>query len=840
MPTDLRALEDFGRRLVSDPAECLTYEADAGFDRAVPDAVFYPESAEDVQRIVRWAAEQNVPVVARGAGTGLAGGAVAERGGVVVVPARMDRVEIDADGRAALVEAGAVNLEVEAAAGRAGLTYPPDPSSGRSCQIGGNLGTNAGGPHCFKYGVTTNFVTGVEAVLADGRLVRLGGRAADPPEVDLTALVVGSEGTLAVVTRAWLRLLRRPPGVRTLMASFESLERAGEAVSAVIAAGLVPATLEAIDQRGMKVIEAYRASGLPADAGAVLIAEVDGYEAGLEAQQTELAAVLERHGGYDLRVARSEEERQRIWYGRKSAAGAMARVAPSYYLTDLTVRRSRLAAVLGEVHAICDRYRLETASFFHAGDGNLHPLIPYDPRDRDWTDRAHRAIEEITALAAAEDGSITGEHGVGMEKRRYMPLMCSGAELAAMRDVKLAFDPQELLNPGKVLPAELPPATRAEPVEPGGDVCEPATAEEAAGLLRALSDAGRTARIGGRRRGADVAISTAKLSGVSTFAPEDLYLTAGAGTPVAELEAFLEPHGLLAPVRAPWPETTVGGLVAANLNAPLRLRYGGLRDLVLCATVALADGRRLRAGRPLVKNVAGYDLAKAFVGSFGTLGLLTDVTLKLTAAPRARRTLALGVDGLAAGLELADRARARALVASAVVLEADGNGRGGTLLYTAEGRAEDVDAELEAVAAAWYLEPEEARRSGTDAWAAFLRAADEESLLVRLGVPVKDLAPCLTALPEHPGARWLVDAAAGLAYGVWQPDDAGAARAWLEALRRPALELGGYAVAQAVPARLAGEIDRWGFRPEALDVMRRLKERWDPAGILEPGTFVVG
>ncbi len=853
------------RQLVADPVERLTYESDAGLDRALPDAVFYPETADDVRRIVLWAERHDVPLVARGAGTGLAGGAVAERGGIVVVLTRMSRLRsLDAAGRAMVVEAGAVNLEVEARARDTGLYYPPDPSSGRSCLIGGNLGTNAGGPHCFKYGVTSNYVTGVEVVLAGGRVVRLGGAVADLPELDLCALVVGAEGTLGIITRAWLRLLREPPGVRTLMVSFESLERAGEAVSAVIASGLVPATLEAIDQRGMKVIEAACPAGLPVDAGAALIVEVDGYSEGLDAQCSELTAILERHGGYDLAVARSEEARQRIWYGRKSAAGAMARVAPSFYLTDLTVRRSRLAAVLGKVHEICGRFSIETASFFHAGDGNLHPLIPYDPRDRDWTERAHRAIEEITALCVAEDGSITGEHGVGMEKRRYMSMMYSDAELAAMRDVKRAFDPAGLFNPGKVLPDELPAPSLAEPVTIPGDVVTPSGVNELAGVLRALSEAGRPVRVGcgagvppahtpgAARAGANgVWLSTAGLRGVTTFAPQDLYLTAGAGTPVDEIAAHLRPHGLIAPLLAPFPGMSLGGLVASNLNAPQRMRYGGLRDLTLCATVALADGRVLRAGRPLVKNVAGYDLPKIFVGSHGTLGVLTDVTLKLAAAPRARRTLALAVDDLATGLELAGRALTQALVASAIVLA---EGAGGecryTLLYTAEGMPEEVEVELAAVEGIWrragFGDVAETERTGSGVWADFLGSAGGESLVVRAGVPVKDLAEYLGSRalrgpgrPERPSARLLVDYAAGLAYAVRRSESTGEASAWLDELRRPALALGGYAVVLSAPPELAACLDRWGYQPEALDVMRRLKKLWDPAGILEPGRFVV-
>ena len=842
------------RQLVADPVERLTYESDAGFDRALPDGVFYPESTDDVRRMVLWAKRHGVPLVARGAGTGLAGGAVAERGGIVIVLTRMNRLlELDAVGRAAVVEAGAVNLEVEARTRRAGLYYPPDPSSGRSCCIGGNLGTNAGGPHCFKYGVTSNYVTGVEMVLADGQRVTLGGRALDAPEIDLCALVVGAEGTLGIVTRAWLRLLREPPSVCTLMVSFESLEQAGESVSAVIAAGLMPATLEAIDQRGMKVIEAACQAGLPVDAGAVLIVEVDGYSEGLEAQRSELVAILEHHGGYDVRVAGSDDERQRIWYGRKSAAGAMARVAPSYYLTDLTVRRSRLAAVLGKVHEICDRFGLETASFFHAGDGNLHPLIPYDPRDQDWTDRAHEAIEEITALCVAEDGSITGEHGVGMEKRRYMSLMYSGAELAAMRDVKRAFDPDNLFNPGKVLPDELPAPTLAEPVLPAGavapearqcDTFAPSTVEEAAGALRALSDAGRPVRVGAAESvphgdHGELWLSTSKLRGVTTLAPEDLYLAAGAGTPIDEIEAYLRPHGLIAPVLAPFPGTSLGGLVASNLNSPWRMRYGALRDVTLCATVALADGRVLRAGRPLVKNVAGYDLPKVFVGSHGTLGVLTDVTLKLVAAPRAKRTLALEVDDLATGLELAGQALAHALVASAIVL-AEGT-QGITLLYTAEGMPDEVEVEIAAVERAWqragFSDIFETKQTGSETWAAFLRAAESDTLVVRVGVPVKDLTAYLGSRPECP-ACFLVDYASGLIYGTWRPESADEAQTWLEGLRRPALDLGGYAIALRASPEIGARLDRWGYAPEAIDVIGRLKALWDPAGILEPGTFI--
>ncbi|MBW7884248.1 MAG: FAD-binding protein, partial [Caldilineaceae bacterium] len=410
------------RQLVSDPVELITFEVDAGFDRGQPDAVFYPESTEDVSRLMRWAHTNRVPLVARGAGTGLSGGAVAERGGIIVEFARLHHIlELDRTGRNGVVEPGVVNLTLDSAAKAQGLYYPPDPSSGRSSVIGGNLGENAGGPHCFKYGVTTNYITGLEAVLADGTVVTTGGRALDYPEYDLTGLIVGSEGTLALATRAYVRLMRNPPAVRTMMVSFHSDEEAGAAVSAIIAAGLVPATLEMMDQKVMGMIEDYVQIGLPVNAQAALIVEVDGHPDSLDSQMEEIADILATHGGYDLRLAQNEEERQRIWYGRKSAAGAFARLAPAFYLVDVTVPRSLLAETLHTIGEVLARYELETGHVFHAGDGNLHPCILCDPRDKGQMERVFAATREIVAICVDKDGSITGEHGVGIEKREFMP-----------------------------------------------------------------------------------------------------------------------------------------------------------------------------------------------------------------------------------------------------------------------------------------------------------------------------------------------------------------------------------------------------------------------------------
>ncbi len=843
------------RQLITDPVELLTYEIDAGFDRGKPDGVFYPQSTADVSRLLRWANAQKVPVVARGAGTGLSGGAVPEHGGIIIEFARLNRIlELDTQGRSAVVEPGLINLVLDTTVKREGFYYPPDPSSGRSSTLGGNLGENAGGPHCFKYGVTTNYVTGLEVVLADGQIVRLGGRALDYPEYDLAGVLVGSEGTLGVITQANVRLIRNPTGVKTMMVSFDSVEVAGKAVSSIIAAGLVPATLEMMDQKVMRMIEDFCAPGLPVNAGAGLIVEVDGYPASLDSQMEEIADLLTANGGYDLRLAASEEERQRIWYGRKSAAGAFSRLSPTFYLVDVTVPRSRLADMLAAVNQICDRHELRTGHVFHAGDGNLHPAILCDARNPAVMQRVFNACDEIVALCIDRDGSITGEHGVGIEKRKYMPAMYTAAELSAMLDLKHLLDPHKLLNPGKIFPDQTPEPTYAQPMLPPSGLFAPTTVEEAAAGLLALTQAQQPVRIGSQ---VDANIdnvrwlTTHKLRGIKQFALDDLYVIVGAGTPVQELQDFLAHHQMQAPLAAPWPGATVGGVIATNLNAPWRIRYGSLRDVMLCATVALADGRVIRAGRNVVKNVAGYDLPKLLVGSYGTLGLLTDITLKFIPRPRAQRSLCVPVANPQQGLAWGAQLLPKLLVASGLVLHQAATIPGVpnapyTLVLTAEGLAEDVDAELseaqkllQAAGATGITQLETHRAVGQ--WAALLGSATPDQLLVRIGVPPKDLARYCQQIGQgmHRQTQWLWDIPNGLAYAVATADDAELAKSWLQAVRQPALAAGGYAVVMASPASLRSQIDPWGYQPESLALMRNLKARWDPAGILNPGAFVV-
>jgi len=846
-------------QIVADPVELITYEHDASLDRARPDGVVFPQSVEDVIALVRWANQHGVPLIARGAGTGLSGGAVAEHGGLIVEFSRMNSVlALDPVGRRVAVQMGVVNLVLDSLVKIKGLYYPPDPASGRSSTLGGNIAENAGGPHCFKYGVTTNYLAGLEVVLASGRLVRLGGRALDYPEYDLIGLLAGSEGTLGIVTAADLRLIRNPPAVKTMMAAFDSVERAGEAVSAIIAAGLVPATMEMMDQKMMRIIEDVVHVGLPIAAGAALIIEADGYPESVGLQIEEIAVILRAHDAFNLHVAETAEERDKIWYGRKSAAGAMARLSPAYYLVDGTVPRSKLAVTLAGVNQICEAAGLRVGYVFHAGDGNLHPFILIErPNDRDLVRRVVETGREILALCVSYDGSITGEHGVGIEKRAFMPLMYNDVELDAMEEVKAVFDPHNLLNPGKIFPPQdqrrktrdeslkTEDPRSAKPLAPGLSslVLRPSSVEEAAAMLREATSAGHSVRIrgGGTKSAglpeADVLLTTERLRGVRTYARDDLYVTVGAGTPLAELQAELARDRMWVPIVAPHPEATVGGIVSTNWNAPLRMRYGALRDVVLAATIALAGGRVIRAGRPVVKNVAGYDLPKIFVGAHGTLGLLADVTLKLAPLPRAQTSLVVPVPDVARGLEWGAQLLPICLVASALLL-CDTRAVADldlptpyALIYTAEGLEADVAAELDqarqALRAAGASDIREVlTTTGSQCWGAWLSAALAAAQpTLRLGVAPGDLSGLV------PGAvaaetTFVSDLANGLLYVHGTIDRAATERA------RAA---GGYSI------RLAGADAgaRWGHAPEGLDLMRALKARWDRDGLLNPGAFLV-
>jgi len=415
--------------------------------------VCFPTSPADVAAAVATAARHGRPFVARGSGTGLAGGATPVGRPVVIVTTHLNQIlDVDPSARVAWVEPGVLNLDLSRAVSHLGLHYAPDPSSQAACTIGGNVATNAGGPHCLSAGVTAAHVLAVDVVLADGSTTRLGGLTPDQPGYDLRGCFVGSEGTMGITTRVAVRLTRDPPVVRTLLLDFASVEAAGATVSGIIAAGIVPAALEMMDAEITRAVEDYVGAGYPRDAAAVLLVEVDGLDGGVAAQVDAVRQVGRAHGARTVRVAADERERALLWKGRKSAFGAIARIAPDYYLHDVVVPRTRLVDVLLDVYRIAGEQRLTMMNVFHAGDGNLHPLIVFDAREPGVWPRVTAAGDAILASCVAAGGVLSGEHGIGLEKRDAMPLVFNADDLDAQARLRDAFDPWGRANPDKVLP----------------------------------------------------------------------------------------------------------------------------------------------------------------------------------------------------------------------------------------------------------------------------------------------------------------------------------------------------------------------------------------------------
>jgi glycolate oxidase len=433
----------------------MVYECDMHtFYKGMPDAVVLPATTAQVQDVVKLCRRERVPIVPRGSGTGLIGGAMAARGGVMVGLNRMNAIlDVDLANRCATVQPGLINLWLTNAVRARGWFFAPDPSSQMVSSIGGNVATNAGGPHCLKYGITTNHVLGMELVTGTGDLVRLGGAVADRPGYDLVGAAVGAEGTFGLVTAVTVRLLHAPEAIKTALASFGSMEAAARAVSAIIAAGMLPAALEMLDGVMISAINAGSGAGYPDRAAAVLLIELDGPAAEVEAQATSAAAICRECGALEVHVARDDIERALLWKGRKEAAGAVGRLAPTYLLQDAVVPRSKLPVIMRQMEEIAQRHGVLIANVFHAGDGNLHPLICYDDRSAEQLRRAKLANEELLEAAIALGGSVTGEHGVGYDKAKNLPLQYAEADLNFMYRLRRVFDPDHLMNPDKLLPA---------------------------------------------------------------------------------------------------------------------------------------------------------------------------------------------------------------------------------------------------------------------------------------------------------------------------------------------------------------------------------------------------
>ncbi|HET6313508.1 MAG TPA: FAD-linked oxidase C-terminal domain-containing protein [Chloroflexia bacterium] len=461
--------------VISEPEQLVTYESDGLRNhRVLPMLVVLPVSTEQVQAVMRLCHAEGIPVVPRGSGTGLSAGALPVSDGIVLGLSRMREIlEVDLDNARARVQPGVLNLWITQRVAPDGYYFAPDPSSQQVCSIGGNVAENSGGAHCLKYGFTVNHVLGLTVVLADGQVVKLGGKGVDKPGYDLVGVLVGSEGTLCVVTEVTVRLVRKPEAVSTLQAAFASPDAAGTAVSDIIGAGIVPAAIEMMDNLSIQAAEAAVHANYPLDAGAILLVELDGPSVEVAEQMALVLAISERNAATAIKLAANEDERVLMWKGRKSAFAAMGRISRDYYVQDGVIPRTALPTVLREIGALAERYGLRVANVFHAGDGNLHPLVLFDSTQEGETERAEALAGDILHVCVDAGGSITGEHGVGLDKKRHMPAMFAPADLDTMQLLRCAIDPTRTLNPDKIFPTprlcgERPGLYKPHPLQEAG------------------------------------------------------------------------------------------------------------------------------------------------------------------------------------------------------------------------------------------------------------------------------------------------------------------------------------------------------------------------------------
>ena len=946
--------------VLSEPDELLVYECDGlPQHKHPPRAVVFPNSTEETSDVLEFLADEGVSFAPRGAGTGLSGGALATGRGVVIELARMRKIlRVDSENRIAVVQTGLVNAHLSRAVAPYGLYYVPDPSSQPSCTIGGNIAENAGGIHCLKYGTTTDHVIGARVVLSDGAIVDLVGGAVG---YDLLGVFVGSEGTFGIATEATVKLSPIPPAVRTLLADFSDVDRASHAVSAIIAAGVLPAALEMMDNAIIRAVEAsVFTAGLPIDAQAVLLVELDGVEAGIDEDAEKVEAILRERGARSVHSATDQNERKKLWAARKGAFGAVGRLSPDIMIQDAVVPRSRLPEVLAETYRIAAHYNLQLANVFHAGDGNLHPLICFDLRRGDDLEHVRQAGREIMETCVRAGGSITGEHGVGLDKSAYLPLIFSEDDMDAMLRVRAAFDPSGLCNPGKIIPlprgcgearavatqslsepgavqgeglSNARPIPHPSPLQKGERVFKPsrlgpktttaarlaerisearianefkrivgalnvnrlvetdlaakfqtntaetertlsvapATAGEAREVTKlaareglALIPAGTASwrDVGNPLSRTDLILSTHRMTKIIRHEPADLVATAEAGTTLVEFQKQLANAGQWLPIDPPDDgHATLGGVVATGLGGAQGFGYGLPRSFVIGMRVVLADGRSIKAGGNVVKNVAGYDLCKLFCGSYGTLGLITELTFKLRPRPAETRTII--ATGSLASLLAAGRAVisgslfpvAVELLSSRMAdhLKVGGRPRDFALLVRFAGASHSVVSQtaqaLKLVRSdrdsqARTLDEDERLWSGLAAvtlrladnwsWRASLRPGDLVSF-------VNEVAALETDEASHPSLMWHAGVGDGRLRAIAKPPvyHREAVRA-LERLRQKAETLGGHLVVESAPIEIKNEFDAWGGFGSAAELMKRVKAELDPQNLLSPGRFEAG
>jgi len=798
--------------------------------------------------------------VPRGFGTNLSGGSIAPENGLIICLSRLNRIlSIRTDRRCAQVQTGVTNLELQNALAPLRFFYAPDPASQKVSTLGGNVAENSGGPRCVKHGVTKNHILGLEVVLSDGEAVRLGGQVLDPPGYDLCSIVVGSEGTLGIVTEITVRILPLAESVVTLLAVYDRVADAARSVSEIMAEGIAPASLEMMDAPVMRAVEESHPCGYPLDAAAVLIIEVDGPTVGLKGQAERIREICSAQGCREVREAGDSGERDLLWAGRRGAFGAIARLAPSYLVADCTVPRTKIPEALERVRAIAERYQLSHGNVFHAGDGNLHPLLFFDSRDPDQLRRVHEAGLEIMKESVELGGTITGEHGVGVEKLEAMHMVFSEDDLDAQRAVRHAFDPEQRINPGKAIPApaRTGPAEEARGRDISGvDELTPATTEEACEIVtQAFREGtallpegkGRWRAFGNKTDRDLLTLRSTGLASIVEYDPPNQTITVEAGISLEELQEALKPNRQWLPIR-PFlgKTTTLGSMLALGACGPERLRYGAPRDLLLGLRFVSGTGRLISTGGKVVKNVAGYDLGRLLAGSAGTLGFLTELTLRVSALPKscreARSCGSLEKISSAAGDLLRSNIEPAFVVASPLngatsVTGTDTKQASWMLSVGLEGFAETVEAQMERCVnlfAGHGLQGEAARDYPIEDG---LFADTDESIhrspfLLRADLPIDRVKDFVEALN---GATPTEGLFADFGCGRVRAGIAGMSEDAWKGLCGHARDLEGHILLEKAPDDFKKRQDVYGPPRRAWKVMHKIKAALDPKNIFASG-----
>jgi len=840
------------------------YSYDASLVKGNPGVVVFPANTQEVSQLVKAANTEGIDIVPRGYGTNLSGGTISITHGLVICLSRFNQIlSIHPESRYAVVQPGVTNLEVQKALAKVGAFYAPDPASQKVSTLGGNAGENSGGPLCLKYGVTSNHILGMEIVTADGEIMRIGGPALDPPGFDLRGLMVGSEGAMAITTELTLRTLPKTQSVITMLAVYDDIQAAALSVSKIISAGILPNTLEMLDALVIEAVEASIPCGYPLDAAAVLLIEVEGMTLGLKEQAEQIKEICMTTQCRNITIAKTEKERDLLWQGRKGAFGAVARLAPNYLVNDATVPRTNLPKALEQIKAIADKHDCRVGNVFHAGDGNMHPLLLFDSRNEGELEKVHKAGWDIMEACVALGGTISGEHGIGQEKQNAMRMIFSSDDLNTQQTVKLAFDPENRLNPNKVIPLSKSPGQPLEAFEPtilkrlGGASCKGVAQARAA--VKAAKDGGKPviavgadtfSHYGNLCKKDATPVSTLAMTDIIEYDADNLYITLGAGVSLHALQQILEAKNQWLPLRPPFfdSKATTGSLVAMGSSGPERMFYGAPRDFLLGLQYIDSQGRIISTGGKVVKNVAGYDMTRLLTGSNGSLGIITEATWRVLTRPERCRALSMTgslADSFGAALALMNANLFPAFITA--VPEACVSGQfpdQWKLVAGFEGMANIVEHQVEQCS----LLLGKHKLKELDTWDyslidgcfkdVFNKIAKAPHIL-KLGAATGKMLDLITVVTSINGIKtqasmsdWLLDFGCGRIFGALDSLDGDQ---WVS-LTHGAMSLDGHVQLEKAPDAFRQEQDVFGGvpRPEWA-VMRRIKTALDPDFLFAPG-----